>query len=726
MNQKMLRTLEFDKILEILQEHAVSEVVRKMIAALAPSLSEAEVKQKLAETTEGRSIIEHSGTPPLSPMTELNKVLSLVGKGSLLMPDQLESIAQFLTSCRRLKSYLKKAEITGAAVALYGNSLYDLSSLEDEIKRVIRGGQVDDRATPALADIRRKIINSGMQIKSKLDALLRGNSQWFSESFVSIRNGRYTLPVKKEFKNKVSGTVIDMSQSGGTYFIEPTQAAKLQDEISMLQIEEENEVRRILYILTAQVEEKLAFIRLNIEAMETLDFIFAKAKLSIAMKASVPAVTIERKIRIRTGRHPLLKTESIVPLDFHIGDGNRGMVITGPNTGGKTVALKTIGLLSLMAQSGLHVPAEEALLTLNNYVLCDIGDGQSISENLSTFSSHMTNIIEILKEADDQSLVLLDELGSGTDPAEGMGLGIAILEELLRKNCLFIATSHYPEIKAFAQETKGLVNARMAFDKQTLLPLYRLEIGEAGESCALYIASRLGLPKRLVQRARRAAYEEGLPHDGRQAVHSPNAPGKQGFTNELLTPQNKVVSDPDPSLQNDVSGQFPVQNNNQPGRMGLYGEQNIREDCMAEHIVAEGLIGENGSGQNISMKKQTAQAQKNRIKGGPPKKPADAPRCMRFNVGDSVLVYPQKDIGIVYRKANEKGEVGVQVKKIKLLVNHKRLKLQVPASELYPDNYDFSVIFDSVANRKARRVLEKRHDPNLVIKLDTNERGEPV
>ncbi len=712
MIQKMLKTLEFDKILEKLQEHAVSENVRTKISALKPSLSEVEVKQKLNETTEGRIIIEHSGTPPLSPMIELNKVLSLVGKGSLLMPDQLEAVAQFLTSCRRLKSYLKKAEVTNTAVALYGNSLYDLTSLEDEIKRVIRGGQVDDRATPALADIRRKIINGGMQIKARLDSLLRNNSQWFSESFVSIRNGRHTLPVKKEFKARVTGTVIDMSQSGSTYFIEPASAAKLQDELAMLQIEEENEIRRILYVLTAQVEEELTFIRLNIEAMETLDFIFAKARLSIAMKASVPAVTTERKIRIKTGRHPLLKTECIVPLDFHMDETARGMVITGPNTGGKTVALKTIGLFSLMAQSGLHIPADEALLTLNNYALCDIGDGQSISENLSTFSSHMTNIIEILKVADDQSLVLLDELGSGTDPAEGMGLAIAILEELLRKNCMFIVTSHYPEIKTFANQTKGLMNARMAFDKQTLLPLYRLEIGEAGESCALHIASRLGLAERLVRRAHRAAYEENQAYGSRQAGGGHAAQTNQSIVNEFSKPQDKAVTMENPIFRNGENYQSLRDNDNLTGNEGLTEKQ-----CVGQKAA---------SAVQTVWTDKTMDAGRSRIKAEPPKKPAEAPRCMRFNVGDSVIVYPQRDIGIVYRKANEKGEVGVQVKKKKLLVNHKRLKLQVPASELYPDDYDFSIIFDSVENRKARRVLGKRHDPNLVIELDTNERGEPI
>ena len=349
---------------------------------------------------------------------------------------------------------------------------------------------------------------------------------------------------------------------------------------------------------------------------------------------------------IRGGRHPLLKTDHVEPLDFHLGDDIRGMVITGPNTGGKTVALKTIGLLSLMAQCGLHVPAEEAAFTLNNYVLSDIGDGQSISENLSTFSSHITNIIEILKLADDQSLVLLDELGSGTDPAEGMGLGIAILEELLAKKCLFVATSHYPEVKAFADSAPSLVNARMAFDRQTLLPLYRLEIGQAGESCALHIATRLGLPPHLVQRAWKAAY----------------------------------------------------------------GENTLQ--------AAEAYKNES------DKKSATTHDSRQRIQTEKPAKPAELPRSMRFNVGDSVLVYPQKEIGIVYCKANDRGEIGVQVKKKKMLINHKRIKLQIPASELYPDNYDFSIIFDSVASRKARHVLGKRHDPNIVIKIDKGQGGE--
>lgn len=631
---KMYRTLEFDKILKKLEEHTLSEQAKNRIKNLEPYSSIYEIDRHLRETTEAKHIIESSGTPPLSNMYELEKILSLVQKDAMLIPQQLTAVAQFLVACRRLKSYLKKSEKAGISLAVYGNSINDLSYLEEEINKAIRGDQVDDRASPQLAAIRRKIEGSGAQLKSKLESLLRSNSSWFSESFVAIRNNHYTLPVKRECKSLVAGTVIDVSQSGGTYFIEPSAAKKLQEEISLLHIEEDNEVRRILYTLTALVEENLQSIRINVEAMEILDFIFAKAKLSLEMRAVPIAISVDRYIEIIKGRHPLLDPESAVPLDFRIGNGINGVVITGPNTGGKTVALKTIGLFSLMAQSGLHIPAEGGHFTINSHVLCDIGDGQSITENLSTFSSHMTNIIEILKTADSKSLILLDELGSGTDPAEGMGLAAAILEELAVKDCLFVATTHYPEIKDLAEAMPGLTNARMAFDRESLLPLYRLEIGEAGESCALHIAKRLGLPQRLVERAGDIAYSGGAQktQDRMRSQIEPKLPALKAKP----SPHAEAIDSPEP-------------------------------------------------------------------------------RCMKFNIGDSVMVYPQKQIGIVYSKANEKGELGVQIRKKKLMINHKRLKLHVPTTELYPDNYDFSVIFDSVEARKKRHIMGKRHDPAIIL-----------
>ncbi|HBE76507.1 MAG TPA: DNA mismatch repair protein MutS, partial [Firmicutes bacterium] len=496
------KTLEFDKILEQLADNAMSDIVKARCLALIPSLNETEVRRRIDETTQAKQIIEQTGTPPLPSMTVLQKIIGLIAVDVMLMPNQIAHVSSFLVSCRRMKIYLKKAEATGVAIAWYGESIDELSELENEIDRCIRNGVVDDRASSRLADIRRLTTITIDQIKAKLDALLRKNKDWFSENFVSIRNGCYTLPVKREHKNNVIGSVIDLSQTGGTCFIEPTSVGRLQSELSALKIEEDSEVRCILYSLTTFISENLPAIQRNIEAMETLDFIFAKGKLSLAMKASPIIINAKREIRIVDARHPLINPDTVVPLNFEVGNQTNGVIITGPNTGGKTVALKCVGLLSLMVQSGLHVPAaENSIFCLHNLVLCDIGDGQSITENLSTFSSHLKNIIGILRQANHESLVLLDELGSGTDPLEGMGLAIAILDELSAKKCLFVVTTHYPEVKEYAANKPGLVNARMAFDKESLLPLYRLEIGEAGESCAFYIAERLGLQQHLLVRA---------------------------------------------------------------------------------------------------------------------------------------------------------------------------------------------------------------------------------
>ena len=750
MYKKMFTTLEFDKVLSMLEDLALSNNAKKRIQKLEPFLSESEVHRYLNETSEAKEIIENCGTPPLSAMSDLEKSLSLLGKGAILMPEQLVNIALFITCSRRLKSYLQKAESLSTSVATYGNSIYDLSDIENEINSTIRGNQIDDKATPALADIRRKIFNAGVSIKSKLDSLLKNNKNWFSEGFVSMRNGHYTLPVKKEYKSQVSGTVIDISQSGSTYFIEPSSARRFQEELNLLLIEEENEIRRILYTLTALVEENLQAIQINIEAMECLDFIFAKAKLSISMKAIAIPISSERRIEIIEGRHPLLKAQNIVPLDFKIGGGIKGVVITGPNTGGKTVALKTIGLLSIMAQSGLHVPAQGGCLTMNNYVLADIGDGQSITENLSTFSSHMTNLISILKVTDDQSLVLLDELGSGTDPAEGMGLAVAIIEELVRRNCLFVATTHYPEIKEFAKSTAGLINARMAFDLQSLMPLYQLEIGEAGESCALYIAKRLGLSQKIIDRAQVAAYGSNLncssnpssrTNTGVSAINAVDSSTNTGVsaTNAAGSSTNNEVSATNAaggSTNNEVSAINSVGNSDTAGSSNLRTSSNPSSVhsspasgssggvSNASHVYNT-LVGNNIAGVSNPSPVHSAPASNNAA-GERRIKPNQAPplggtaRSSKYNIGDSVMVFPQKLIGIVYQCENERGEIGVQIKGKKVMISHKRLKLHVSASELYPENYDFSIIFDSVENRRKRHTMERKHDPNIIIEISDN------
>ena len=616
-------TLEFHDIKQRLCALAASDDARAALAALAPCSTLRLCREKLAETTEARQILDACGAPPLSAMKEIGAVLVLADKGAMLTAAQLQAVAVFLTSCRRMRQYLQRAEALDVGLAYVGRTLDDLEDLRAELESSIQGDTVLDAASPALRDLRRKIERQSAQIKDKLDALLRGKRQMFSDGYVSMRDGRYVLPVKKEFKHQVQGSVVEVSGSGVTYFIEPAAARKLQDEINALRIEEDNEVRKVLYTLTALVDEHAAVLRLNAEAMAGLDVAFAKARLSAAMDAAPPLLTAERTVELSGARHPLLDKAACVPLDFTLGGGVRGAVITGPNTGGKTVALKTVGLLTMMALSGLHVPARRAVLPLCDRVLCDIGDGQSITENLSTFSSHITSVINILAQATPDSLVLLDELGSGTDPAEGMGIAVSILEELRTRGCLFLATTHYPEVKDYAGRTPGLVNARMAFDRESLRPLYRLELGEAGESCALYIAQRLGFPPHMLERARRA-----------------------------------------------VAGEQPD------------GAAPVTLSKLAEDRAA--------------------------VRG----------QVASFQLGDSVEIGPDGELGLVYQPTDAKGMVGVQVKGVKRLVNHKRVKLKTPASELYPPDYDFSIIFDTVENRKARRQMDRKFVPGLTIELE--------
>ena len=632
-------TLEFDKIKEMLCEIASTQRAKEWIKALAPALSERECRSRLAQTTEARRMLDALGSPPTSSMDALEKIIPLLKAGGLLGPEQFLAISQFLASCRRMRSYLSRGEYLNTGLSGYGRALTELPELEGEIIRCIRGEMVDSNASAELRDVRRKMEQWNGQIKTRLNGILQGNRAWFSDNFVVTRGGRLALPVKREHRAHVPGTVVDISASGGTVFIEPAAVTKLQEELSELQIREENEVRRILYSLTALAESCLPTLEMNRDTFEALDFAFAKGTLSARMEAIEPKLTTGRRILITKGRHPLIDKDKCVPLDFVLGGDVSGVVITGPNTGGKTVALKTVGLLSMMAQSGLHVPAGEGTeLCMHGNVLCDIGDGQSISQNLSTFSAHMTNILAILKETGPESLVLLDELGSGTDPMEGMGIAVAVLDVLREKRCLFVATTHYPEVKEYAYRTPDLQNARMAFDRETLSPLYRLELGEAGESCALYIARRLGFPEAMLTRAREAAY---LARDPAKAPPPPQS----------------------------------------------------------------AAIGPDRSATQPRIRKEEAP------------KPVSA-HAAQFQLGDSVLIYPGREIGLVYAPVDEKGFVGVQVKGVKRLVPHKRLKRHVAAENMYPDDYDFSIVFDTVENRKARHKMGKRHRPDLVIQYE--------
>ena len=625
--------LEIQKIKEMMAEDAYTDAAKEKIRELKPMMAEQEVKTAQRETSEARLVLEKMGNPPLTTFEHMEECIQIVRAGGCLTAEQLDGVAVTLTGVKRLKDFLCGAKQLQIGLPYYEENLDSIEYVREEIRIMIRNGTVEDSATKNLKSIRMKIASMEESMRGKAETVIRNNKTYMSESFSTIRNGRICVPVKKEYRLKVPGTVISQSSTGSTLFIEPSAVAKYADELELKRIEEENEIHNILYTLTGIVGDSIEQLQQNKKMVERLDFMFAKGKASLRYEGAEPKITAERKIRLVNGRHPLIDKAVCVPLNFEFGDGIRGVVITGPNTGGKTVAIKTVGINCYMAQCGLHVACEEAELCLTNQILCDIGDGQNLSENLSTFSSHITNVLEILRQADKESLVIMDELGSGTDPTEGMGIAIAILKKLNESGAFYLATTHYPDVKNYAEQAEGVINARMKFDRETLKPMYQLEIGKAGESCALYIAKKLGMPADMLKAAGEAAYGtsdasiyEGAKAERLERVH----------TAKLRKPKNRVV---------------------------------VQDEAR------------------------------------------------QFNLGDSVMVHPDQKIGIVCQTADEKGYVRVQMPDQKVWISHKRIKLHVPASQLYPDDYDFSIIFNTVEERKARHQMGRKYVADAVLEV---------
>lgn len=637
---KNYEILAFNEIINRLEEHANSPKAREKIRELEPYLNESELRKNLRETTQARQMLDIIGMPPTPAMENIEEFIDKIVRYELLLPEQLEQIGTFLVAVKRMKEYLERGKMHQISLAYYSENLVLMDELREEIERCIRYGRIDDFASPILQDVRKKLRHLEDKIKEKAESILRTQKRYMSESFIVNRNGRICLPVKKDYKSKIEGSVVEKSSTGGTFFIEPISVTRLREEKEILEIEEDNEERRIIYTLMNEIAEQEEFFRQDIEILVKMDFVFAKAKLSVDMKGIEPGINTERLLTIKEARHPLLEEESCVPLNFSLGGVTNGIIITGPNMGGKTVSIKTVGLFCLMACAGLHLPCKEADICMNNQVLCDIGDGQNMADNLSTFSSHIKNVLDVLQKVTKESLVIMDELGSGTDPAEGMGIAIAILEQLRLSGCLFLVTTHYPEVKTYAARYNEIENARMAFDRENLKPLYRMEIGKSGESCALYIAKRLGMPGDMLMTAAKEAYG--------------------GVKEELVVELD---------LQKDAIS-------------------NIRKT----HVPS------------IIKIKKNSHIQ---------------PYIQVFNRGDSVTILPEESIGIVVCPDDEKGNVLVQIKGKKITINKKRLKLKVEASQLYPEDYDFSIIFDTVENRKARHDMERKHTGDLTIKIES-------
>lgn len=622
--------IEFNKVKEIWAGFAITKEAKDRIKDKWIILDESTLRAELKNTSDAKEMIEKLGNPPLQDVSEILEILEIASKGECLTPYRLERVQSILSCIERLSSYLNRGKQYNNSLAYYDETLFTYEELKEEIVRQIRPEQVDSHASKDLFDIRMKIEQLENEMIQKAESVIRANGDYMADNFHTTRNGRICVPVKKEYRNKVQGNVIDKSSTGNTLFVEPEGVSRLSEKLQLLKIDEENEVYRILYTLTAMVSDRANELTDNMHLIEKLDYFFSKGKLSIELDAIEPLINLDRQINLCDARHPLMDRETDVPLTFELGNTYRGVVITGPNTGGKTVAIKTVMLNLVMAQCGLHICCKNADICMNSGYFCDIGDGQNISDNLSTFSSHIKNVLSILSEIDENSFVIMDELGSGTDPQEGMGIAIAILEKLLESKANFLVTTHYPEVKEYAGKNEEIENARMTFDKDTLKPTYKMVIGEAGESCAFYIADRLGMPSDMLNTAVKAAY-------GKEALN-------------------------------------------------LYSFNNNK-------------LSKSKSSGKIKRTKKTHK--KYEISD-------------MYKTGDSVIVFPEKKIGIVCEEINDKGILRVQIAGKKIWINHKRVKLYVKAEELYPEDYDMSIVFDSVENRKVRHDMGRKYTTETI------------
>jgi DNA mismatch repair protein MutS2 len=526
MDERTLRVLEYSKVLEMLAEHCSFSLSKDLARSLWPKMNKQFVQGLLSETTEARDFLRYSGEPPFGAVTDVRGAVARARVGGTLSGAELLAISDTLRSGSRYKRAILDCSGDYRIIKGIASGLVDLSSLRSILDKSIgEDGEVLDSASPSLAAVRKSIAVTSNRIRDRMESIVRDPDMVgrLQEAIITVRNDRFVVPVKQEHRGSVKGIVHDQSSSGATLFIEPLQVVDLNNHLVELRSRELEEIDAILRTLSNQVASVADEIISNVDTLARLDLIFAKGKLSLRLNASEPEVSDRGIVDLRRARHPLLKGD-VVPVSPRIGDEYSTLVITGPNTGGKTVTLKVIGLLCLMAQSGLHIPADAgSVVSVFEGIYADIGDEQSIEQSLSTFSSHLTQIVNIVERVNDRSLVLLDELGAGTDPTEGAVLAIAILNYLHGRGARTVATTHYGQLKVFTHETPGFENASMEFDLNTLRPTYRLNIGLPGSSNALAIAERLGLRQEIVEdaRGRLGQHDVGIERLI-EAVHSKN------------------------------------------------------------------------------------------------------------------------------------------------------------------------------------------------------------
>ena len=514
MNKKTLRTLEYNKIIDLLCEHATCSQGKELCRYLKPSTDLAQIRLAQQQTSDALTRIYQKGSLSFSGTHNIGASLKRLEIGGVMNIEELLKTASLLEVAKRAKAYARgnREETQRDSLEELFANLEPLTPLLDEIRRcILSEDEIADDASANLKNIRRSIKNTNDKIRSQMNTMLNNSDtrNHLQDNVVTMRNGRYCLPVKAEAKGQVPGMIHDQSSTGSTLFIEPMAVVKLNNDLKELYLKEQDEIEAILASLSNQAAEHIPEIQNNYQILTELDFIFAKGSLAKQYNGTAPLFNTEHRIRIRKGRHPLLDSHTVVPIDIHLGDNFDLLIVTGPNTGGKTVSLKTVGLFTLMGQAGLHIPANDrSELSVFEDVFADIGDEQSIEQSLSTFSSHMTNIVSILKNADENSLVLFDELCAGTDPTEGAALAISILSKLHNYGIRTMATTHYSELKVFALSTPGVENASCEFSVETLSPTYRLLIGIPGKSNAFAISGKLGLPSEIIDDARERMSEQ--------------------------------------------------------------------------------------------------------------------------------------------------------------------------------------------------------------------------
>ena len=689
MNNKALKTLEYNKITDRLASHASSEPGIKLCRELQPMMDMDEINSALKQTSDAVSRIFRHGSISFAGLKDIRPLTKALEVGSALGMSELLDICSLLKVAAGARRYGVSEDEAADSLSGLFNVIYDIADVRREIERcILSEDEIADDASAELKNIRRQMRICTERIRTELNSMLNGSDRtYLQEAVITTRGGRYCIPVKAEYKSQVPGMVHDQSKAGSTFFIEPMSVVRLNNEIREYEVKESEEIAKILASLSAMAGNYTAELDADYDILSQLDFIFAKANLSFEYKGSEPIMNTRGYINIRKGRHPLIDSHKVVPIDVSIGDEYSELIITGPNTGGKTVTLKTIGLFSLLGQSGLHIPAaDNSELTVFNDIFADIGDEQSIEQSLSTFSSHMKNIIEILAKADSNSLVLFDELCAGTDPTEGAALAISILTSLHKLRVTTVATTHYSELKIFALSTEGVQNACCEFDVATLAPTYRLLIGIPGKSNAFAISGKLGLPQYIIDDAKESLASEDVAFED---VISDLEKSRVTIEREKLELEEykKEVED----LKNQLKAKnerLDERSDNILQKAREEASAILREAKETADDAIRKLNKANAAGMSVTeleKQRQRINDNINKVDKGRVIKsqaPARQHKASDFHIGDRVHVASLNLDGTVHSLPNQKGELNVTIGIMNYNVNMSDLTIIEEASEM--------------------------------------------